>query len=67
MKFLKILLALLLLNICCGPAFSQQINVCIKVRGNTGVEGRARNIISREFNSLDHVTVTEDKEDRYIR
>ncbi len=66
MKYLRILFALLLLNVCCGQAFSQQINVCVKVRGNTGLEGRLQNIVSREFNSLDHVTITEDRESTHL-
>ncbi len=61
MRFFKSLVAVLLLISVAVPAFSQEINVCIKVRGNTGLEGRLENIMAREFKAFEHVKVTKDR------
>jgi len=59
----KIIAAALLLAVIISPvrALAQEIEVCIDIRGNTGLEARVKNIMSREFRQIKSVSVTEDK------
>lgn len=66
MKRLRILILLALLNMSCDLAFSQQISVCINIRGETGIENMVKDVISREFETFDNITVTEDKSECHL-
>ena len=66
MKKLKILLVLVLLSMPCAAGFSQQINVCINVRGNTGLEDILKGTISKEFETFNNVTVTDDRAECHL-
>ena len=66
MKLLRMLVILLLLNIVCFQAVAQEINVCINVRGKTGLENRLKDILSNEFKTYKRVLITEDKEKSHL-
>lgn len=53
---------LVLLSMLCVPAFSQQINVCINIRGGTGLENMVKDVISKEFKTFSNVAITEDRD-----
>ena len=68
-KFVKIsrtLVVMLWISALCIQAFSQQINVCIKIRGKTGLEEKVKNFIIKEFNSFDLVRVTENRDECHL-
>jgi len=62
MKLIKTVAAVLLVNIFCSQAFPQGINVFVKVRGNTGLEDKLKNTISKEFKSYGDIMMTEEKD-----
>ena len=62
MKKIKLFLIIFLIG-SCSLAFSQEIKVCIDIRGTTGLEGRVKNILSRNFTETGNVTITENKDE----
>ena len=66
MKVFRILFVVLWVSASCAQAFSQQINICVKIRGNTGLEEKVKNVISEEFSSFDDVTVTENRDECHL-
>jgi len=66
MKKIVILALSLIVFLSANLTFAQEIKVCIDIRGNTGLEGRIKNIISREFSSIRNVMMTDDKLDCHL-
>lgn len=67
MKLIKQLAVLVIvISLLTTASFAQQINVCIKVRGNTGLEGRVKEVLSREFASREMVRITEEREECHL-
>ena len=66
MRYLKAVCLSLTLVFYCSPAFSQRINVCINVRGSTGIENELKGILSEDFGSFDSVTVVDSKEECHL-
>lgn len=62
MARLKLFLIILLVS-AHASAFSQEVNVCIDVRGDTGLEGRVKNVLSRSFKEAGSVVITENKDE----
>jgi hypothetical protein len=68
MRLLRVLTAAVLIlgvSVPCG-AEDSEINVCIKVRGNTGIEDRVRDMISGEFGSFESVKLVEESEKSHL-
>ncbi|MGB2601327.1 MAG: hypothetical protein WBD00_01470 [Candidatus Omnitrophota bacterium] len=67
MRALRALLALLFLtNVVCAQAFSREIKVYMKIRGNTGLEEKVKEVIANEFSSFKDVAVTENREESHL-
>ena len=64
MRILKIAVAVMLITSLALPCLAEdpEINVCIKVRGNTGLEQQVKEIMHREFGSFKMVKVVEEVE-----
>jgi len=64
--FRLLLTFLLLMYVFPARAFAQDINVCVNVRGKTGLESRLKETISGEFRKFDSVKITEDREESQL-
>lgn len=65
-SFKKSIFLIILFVFFSSLSFAQQINVCIKIRGNTGLEGRVKEVLSKEFASREMVRITEEREESHL-
>jgi len=66
MKIVKIILCALIIVFVGINAYAATINIFIKVRGHTGLEGEFKEIVSEEFLKYPMTQITDNKEDSHL-
>ncbi|MFH1309567.1 MAG: hypothetical protein ABIH85_02675 [Candidatus Omnitrophota bacterium] len=66
MKYSKALVGFLLLGTITTQCFAQEVNVCAKVRGTTGIESQVQKMIVAKINALKKVTAVDEKQNAHV-